>query len=448
MTNLTDDLQGIRSQFVREDYVERVKRRVRQHLSDLEPGAEIEDTHYFNHSAIPDYVLTWPGGARRNVYLRSTYASIVASEDTKNITVGDPVFFSLDQLQEVDEPDFRMSSADVEEAATSSRYTLLTDASASQEIAQTASDDTGSPLSTVVRTNFLKGGRGLVDEPVAAALTDTTAPDAANALIREKFFEDAVVRMERTAAIVSLATVRTVDAGFDDTLEQLLSGTLTTEEVQSILPWVLKHAESDDPRFWRSLGSLFGLEQLESIASEIEGLNVTRLVGASADAWRARRAYVGLHVDADAGAQEDARWQFDNGLLTRLSSGVALRVSTSGNRLQRRPGGQSKRWEDVAGRLEDFAVSSVQLRGIVRDVTLRGRSGNSLHDDVRAATESLEDSYFAEEVELSVIDEEENVTVRVDFPGSLIVAQPALNLSSLVRVADSTLASQTEPNSR
>ena len=441
MTNLTGDLKVIRGQYVREDYVARVKRRVRGHLEELEPGAEIEDTQYFNHSAIPDFVLRWPSGRFRNVYLRSTYASIVAGEDTKNITVGDPIFFSLDESQVVDEPDFRMSLSDIQEAAAVARYTLLTDASASQEIAETALGGNGSPLTTVVRSNFLKGGRGLVDEPVATALTSGSEPGVTNELIREKFFEDAVLRMERTAAIVSLAAVRSVDARFDSTLEELLDGTLTPEEVQSILPWVLNNAQSDDPRFWGSLGSLFALEDLESVGAELSGVDITRLVAASSHKWHAKRAYVGLNVDFDDDSADGVvpRWVFDSGLLTRLTAGVALRISTSGNKLQRRPGGQSKRWEDIETRLDGYEVSAVRLTGVERALTLQARNGNSLHDDIRTTTESMTDSYFAEEVELRLVDEERDVAVRVDFPGSLIVAQPSLSLATLVEVTDATV---------
>ena len=67
-----DFLESLRSAMDTTDqfaYIERVKRVVHRELEGLDPTAQIADTKYFNHSAIPDFILRWPGerGERRAV---------------------------------------------------------------------------------------------------------------------------------------------------------------------------------------------------------------------------------------------------------------------------------------------------------------------------------------------------------------------------------------------
>ncbi|MGW9020462.1 hypothetical protein ACWGOE_03140 [Leucobacter chromiiresistens] len=471
MSDLVEALHAARESYVREDYASRVKEVFREHLEMLEPDAEIEDTLYFNHSAIPDFKLTWGRGAKgkssRDVFLRSSYAAVVAGNETAHITSGDPIFLSISADQVVEESGFAMTKADVSRAARQARYSLLTDAQAFKEIAAPVTDD--NPLSSAVRSNFLRGGRGLVDEPVAERLllTGNDTGESVTDLIRETFFEDAVVRMERTALLVQWAL--SPDEAMDGLAK--IDGAMSTDELRSVLPWLLSRATAprgDD--FWAALGSLFSFEQLESLASELNGMDLTSLVQANLRTWSAKRAYVGLNVDAagnplspaamtpddaieSAGPVQDpgvasSGWRFDSGTLGLALGSTMIRVSNSGYKLKARPGSSTPKWSAAVGRLGGYSLRSASIAGIERAFRIDARESGNVRRDVEAFVNSVEDSYFVSHVEVllpgpDLGDEDTGAEpVSVDFAGGIAVAEHAVQLGALTRAAANLLANE------
>lgn len=469
MSDLVEALHAARESYVREDYASRVKQVFREHLELLEPGADIEDTLYFNHSAIPDFKLTWGRGAKgkssRDVFLRSSYAAVVAGNETVQITSGDPIFLSISADQVIEEPGFAMTKADVSRAANQSRHALLTDAEAFEEIAAPAADD--NPLSSAVRSNFLRGGRGLVDEPVAERLllTGNDAGENVTDLIRETFFEDAVVRMERTALLVQWAmSPHTAVDGLAK-----IDGAMSTDELRSVLPWLLSRAtapKGDD--FWIALGSLFSFEQLESLASELNGMDLTKLVEANRTTWSAKRAYVGLNVDAEGNPVSPANaapdeamessgtehesdadfsgWRFDSGTLGLALGSTMIRVSNSGYKLKARPGSSTPKWSVAVNRLEGYSLRSASISGIERAFRIDARESGNVKRDVETVVDSVEDSYFVSHVDVMLPgpeledDDAGSESASVDFAGGIVVAERAVQLGALTRAAANLLA--------
>lgn len=453
MNQLTTALQEVRAQYVREDYAEHVKQLFRSHLEELEPGAQIEDTLYFNHSAIPDFKLSWRrrGGTvvSRDVFLRSSYASIVAADEPARIRRGDPIFLSISDTQVVEEPGFSMTNDDVARVARNATYAMLTDAHAFDEIASADLDDT--PISSSVRSNFIRGGRGLVDEPVAERLISAGVDGSMTltSLIRESFSEDAVARMERTAQLVDWA----LDPDRVDAESLMIRGAMSTEEVRSVLPWALRRGTlSADSRFWSDLGSLFEFEQLEELTTELQGLDLSPLFEANVDRWSARRAYLGLNVSATGDPSEaQSGWRVDGGTFGLARGSALVRVSTSGNRLKARPGSVIPRWTGLASKLGDYAVRSVSISGIERAVRVDARESSDVLNDVARLTESVSDSYFVDRVEIAlrdVADEEGHVerhNADVDFAGGLIVSPAPVRLSDLTGAALGLLGRVQDP---
>ncbi|GAA3664426.1 hypothetical protein [Microbacterium marinilacus] len=471
MSDLVEALHAARESYVREDYASRVKQVFREHLEMLEPDAEIEDTLYFNHSAIPDFKLTWGRGAKgkssRDVFLRSSYAAVVAGNETVQITSGDPIFLSISADQVVEEPGFAMTKADVSHAASQARYSLLTDVEAFKEIAAPVKDD--NPLSSAVRSNFLRGGRGLVDEPVAERLllSGSDTGESVTDLIRETFFEDAVVRMERTALLVHWAM--SPNEAIDGLAK--LDGVMSTDELRSVLPWLLSRATAPKrDGFWAALGSLFSFEQLESLASELNGMDLTGLVQANLRTWSAKRAYVGLNVDVEgnpvssAAAASDGSiesadpdqesdtgssgWRFNSGTLGLALGSTMIRVSNSGYKLKARPGSSTPKWSATVGRLDGYSLRSASISGIERAFRIDARESGNVRRDVETVVHSVEDSYFVSHVEVMLPgpdlgDEDTGAeSASVDFAGGIVVADRAVQLGALTRAAANILANQ------
>ncbi|MEN0022001.1 MAG: hypothetical protein AAGC61_01880 [Microbacterium sp.] len=468
MSDLVEALHAARESYVREEYATRVKQVFREHLELLEPGAEVEDTLYFNHSAIPDFKLTWGRGATgkssRDIFLRSSYAAVVAGNDTVQITSGDPIFLSISADQVVEEPGFVMTKADVTRAASKGRHSLLTDAEAFKEIAAPVADD--NPLSSAVRSNFLRGGRGLVDEPVAERLllTGNDTGENVSDLIRETFFEDAVVRMERTALLVQWAM--SPDAAVDGLAK--IDGAMSTDELRNVLPWLLSRATAPrGDKFWVALGSLFNFDQLESLASELDGMDLTGLVQANLTTWSAKRAYAGLNVDAGgnpiarASAPDDAvelaepaqeadakinGWRFDSGTLGLALGSTMIRVSNSGYKLKARPGSSTPKWSIAADRLDGYSLRSASISGIERAFRIDARESGNVKRDVETVVDSVEDSYFVSHVDVMLPgpevedDETGSELASIDFAGGIVVAERAVQLGALTQAAANLLA--------
>jgi hypothetical protein len=473
MSDLIKGLQAARESYVREDYAASVKRLFREHFEELEPDAEIEDTLYFNHSAIPDFKLTWGRGASgkssRDVFLRSSYAAVVAGNETSQITTGDPVFLSISADQTVEEPGFTMTTADVARVAGQSDHALLTDAAAFREMAAPVADL--NPLSAIVRSNFMRGARGLVDEPIAERLRATTQDAEGNVtdLIRGNFFEDAIFRMERTALLVQWALSPTTGV---DELPQI-DGSMSTEELRNVLPWLLSQAVAPKgDGFWKALGSLFTLEQLEDLSAELHGVDLTSLVQANLTTWSARRAYLGLNTpsegpsaeqvednegDQEAGLEREMSsspaapdaWRFDSGTLAFLHGPFAVRVGNSGYKLKARPGSSTPKWTDAGDRLEGYAIRAVSVAGIERAFRIEARESGNLKEDVDKVVESVEDTYFVSHVEVLLPGpaDDDNVDldlrpVVVDFAGGIAIANSPVQIGSLVRVATNIMGKE------
>ena len=225
-------------------YIERVKSVVASELRLLDVSAEVADTQYFNHSAVPDFVVTWPSErGERRIFLRDSYESIEAGDDEHYLAKIEPVLLSLDEAA----PDFdRLSPRQVERSA----RTLVTNVEAIEVIGKSAGHDS-SPLANLVRANFIRGARGHIDQARAGALIDTPALELhteslgqqdLHALITDSFFEDAAARITRTARLIDLA----LHATGDDLREGLgsIGGKLSLAELRHLLPWLLTQREA------------------------------------------------------------------------------------------------------------------------------------------------------------------------------------------------------------
>lgn len=439
MNNLADALREARSNYVLDDYANAVKRLMADHLSIMEPEAQIEDTLYFNHSAIPDFVLTWGNEKkRRDIYVRASYAAIMAGDEPGQIDQGDPIFMSLDTEQNYSEPDFKLTPTDLEIAARGKKYTLLTDASALTEIATPAGKST--PLSSAVRSNFLKGARGLVDEPVAEALVegkdDAGGPKVSD-LIRDKFSEDAVFRMERTAALVQWALADSEEQS--NFSSPVLQGKMSTEELRNVLPWMLHQEKlTENPVFWGRLGAMMTFQQLEELSSELDGLDMTSLVRANGHRWLVRRGYLGLNVTEDGEYPTQPVWSFNGGTLGLGLRERMVRVSHSGRKLKSRPGSVSPRWDTVKEHLDEYRLRSVSLAGIERSLTIEARQSDDINSDVVRLAESVADDYFVDKVEVGIpssLEGGEAASIEVDFAGSLASSHVAVPLAAITMLA-------------
>src|SRR4051794_34268958 len=97
--NLTDAVRAAFDQTRFSDIITRVHGAVLERLVELDPTVKIERTNYFNHSFVPDFVMTWPEAnskQSRDIFLRYDLESAQAAGDVSALGGDGGVLLSLD----------------------------------------------------------------------------------------------------------------------------------------------------------------------------------------------------------------------------------------------------------------------------------------------------------------------------------------------------------------
>ncbi|OFI39429.1 hypothetical protein BIU82_13945 [Arthrobacter sp. SW1] len=448
MNDLTAALSAARDEYREEEYVHRVKDLINSKIRELDRDAVVEDTRYFNHSAIPDFVVTWSGEkASRDLYIRGSYASILAAKDVEETGQGDPVFLSLDSNQDFSRENPPILPSMVKEESRKTTHTLLTDVRAMGEMLK-PTGAAATPLAGLVKASFLRGGRGLIDEERAETLVSSSSDSELTALVRENFFENVALKMERTATIVGIALAASSDHSLNDQVLQALEGRLSRSELKAILPWLLTQEHPvEDARFWRRLASMFSFKDLESIAPDLEGLDLGSLVTSSAEVWEAPRAYLGVSsrmmAEDEVARNQLPTWSFRNGILG-VDAGIhRVSFSSDGRVLKGRDEAGAPTWADLREELNAFRLASVNLRGITRSVRVDAEQSDDIRHDVESVASSLNDNYSVSDLALSFSPRETadgSATILIRYGKGLAISEGGATIADMTRASLRVLA--------
>ena len=449
MNDLTAALAAARDEYREDEYVHRVKTLIHAKIRELDRDAIVEDTRYFNHSAIPDFVVTWSGEkASRDLYLRGSYASILAAKDVEATAQGDPVFLSLDSNQDFSQETPPVSPNMVKEESSKTSHTLLTDVRAMGEMLKPA-EASATPLTDLVKASFLRGGRGLIDEERAEALVARSSDSLElAALVRENFFENVALKMERTATIVGIALEASGASSLDEQTLQALAGQLSRSEMKAILPWLLSQERPvQAARFWQRLGAMFSFRDFESIGHDLEGLDVSPLVAASAEVWEAPRAYLGVSsrmtVEDEEASHQLPTWSFRGGVLG-VDAGIhRVSFSSDGRVLKGRDEAGAPAWSDLREGLDAFRLASVNLRGITRSVRVGAEQSDDIRHDVESVADSLDDNYVVSDLAVRFAPRETvdgSATVSIRFGKGLAISEGGATIADMTRASLRVLA--------
>ncbi|KAA1397781.1 hypothetical protein [Aeromicrobium ginsengisoli] len=445
MSTFEEELQAATDTRIPADFISGVKRVVQQRLTSLDPTLRLEDTQYFNHSAIPDFVATWPGEKdSRPIYLRDSYEAVRASQDATVLAAKEPVVLAL-HVQGT-RPDLQTNSNEGRAG-----QVLVTDSAAVDVVR--ADPDADSPLGELVRANFIRGGRGLIDEPRASSLVQLErVPDGGQprdnerttALIGDSFSSDAATRIVRTAQLIALAGTPDLNADQIAQTSELVQGRLSLAELKHLLPWLLQQRRGASETFWRHVGSMMRFEDLESIRSELRELDLTPVIVANAAHWTAKRAYIGVSLPIAGGEDLEARreyWSFVDGALGIDFGEQRLSIAHLGTMLKPRKGTASIPWSRLSPALSGFQIAAVELKGIRRSVTVTAEQSDDIAEDVRDVTESLDDHYSVTRVDLRFAkpDQDGTTDAEVQFENELVVGDHGVAIRDTVRTALSVL---------
>jgi hypothetical protein len=413
------------------EIVETIKSAVIHELEQLDPGARITKTDYFNHSFAPDLVLSWPDKSERSVYLRYNLLSTRAARDLELLGGDKPVIFSLDSSHD----DATVAEA-IEPETQQAAGTLVTNAPAIDgftDFGLVHADDSqvsvSDPLINLFRRNVVRGGRGLLVSDTADRIQ--ARPDSGNfeaeieyindfeSTVSGMFQEDAAFRLQRAASLVRVARTGEFDEDPQQVLASELRGTLSADELRVLLPYLLSRATAvNDQRFWNYLGSMISLENVEELAEHLGSFDLGDLVRANLYTWRAVRSMMSFDADSlDRSADEAPTapsWSIDARMLCARAGRWKVHFTTN----RRRGGGRDDsllaRWDELLPHLQGYAVSAVDLQGITRRVQVSGDSGARVADDVSAIHSSIEDDFKVRSLEI-VPQDDESSAITADF---------------------------------
>jgi len=256
--------------------VSRVKHAVADELGALDPTAKIVSTEYFNHTYVPDFVVSWEDRSERFVFLRTTYDMQAVGEDARLIQAEGPMIFGLTSPEKVP------SELDAALESTSGFFT-------EPEAVESLIGARELPTARMVSNALLQGGRGALVGTEALSLGREVAsglhgarelsvePTARALAAVDEFFDP--VRASRLTRVV-----QAVWEGSEGRLDLFpgkvdLSGRLSESELQYLIDFL----DTDDDVFWKRIGRSLTLGQLEKLRVGDRHLAFNSLVRANLD---------------------------------------------------------------------------------------------------------------------------------------------------------------------
>ncbi len=453
MSTFSEEIAAARETTDPDSYITQVKLAVRKEFARIDESAHLEDTQYFNHSAVPDFIIKWPDRTERRLYLRNSFASIVASGDAVRFNPAKPVVLAISSSGGDGRED---SGNEIAEQSRSAPDTLISDVTAFDAIAgpdgesREVSENVGrgNPVAALVRVNLARGGRGLLTAQRVSELLDVQppSPDQPDSYLEEltqNFSPEAVAKISQTAVLVRVALSGDVSSlGAIDAA----STNLSSSEIFSILPWALDNPEvTDDPAFWRYVGSVITFGEVMNAKDIFEGRDLTRLVKANISTWSGKRAYIGLEnlppqspTDDQVDVRKDGVWSIIGSTIGANFRGQRLHLAHSGTALRGRDSKSAVQWVDLASALTSFKVSSVNLKGIARSININAEESSDVSHDIDIITRSVDDSYYVSKLGLvfPAADEEATIaSVDVNFNHSIISTEKPVALYNLAAAA-------------
>ncbi|WP_141217073.1 hypothetical protein [Rhodococcus sp. 14-2483-1-2] len=445
MSTFVNELAYARSAEDPDSYIAGVKAAVRREFQRIDNTAKLDDTEYFNHSAVPDFVIKWPDKTERRLYLRNSYESIVAANDAVRFNAVRPVVLALNS-----NPAENRVEEEMREQSSAAPETLVADAQSFDAVS--IDDDevvSESPLAGLIRSNLARGGRGLlttsrVSELLSLGTSSTDDSDLTYVeKLSESFLPESVARITRTARLVELA----LGDDFSE-LERLSQedSKLDASEIRKMIPWLIENeGVTRNISFWRYVGSMVDFMDVVSLKEALGGLDLTPLVSANMGKWAGKRAYIGLeNIPSDNATEQEARVRAD-GVWSILGS--TLGVNFGGSRLHLAPSGATLRgrdkksavlWPDLEEALDGFDVLSVSLTGISRSISVNAEESRDVSEDVESIARSVDDTYYVRSLGLgfpAADAEDEIADVKVNFDGQIVAADRSVALADLASVA-------------
>lgn len=459
MVTLTEAVASAESETDPREYMRLVKNAVIASVEEVDDAVTINDTGYFNHSAVPDLVLHWSGRTRaeRPLYLRRSFEEMEAGHDVSRLANAGPVFLSVGpqrppRRQEAGDerrPDTdadRELDADREaredRESTESRLqmgqdanngVLVTTASTLDRFSETAGSRSRSPLAGAVASQLLPAGRGLIDDRRADVVLGATT-DSLQQLV-------GILSDEALASVSNVAHLVTAALGGDLGQLGLDESLLSLEEAGDILPWALTSQDVvGGDAFWQEVARRVNVKMLEQLGEILEGIDLNPLCRAGLNHWMPRAGLLGAAAPDEAGKYRSSpQWMISRKLLTLEVGDAAFRFASYGQAAKALGKVSSVTWEIIRPRIQ-AELRDIRLRGVARSIRLSAEESTDVSGDADNILASVTDRYYVDEVTLRYGLRSEGRDVRVSLGDQTVLNNGSARLRDMLEVLASVAA--------
>ncbi|QHY96651.1 hypothetical protein SSPS47_16205 [Streptomyces sp. S4.7] len=402
-----------------------VKHVVAKELQSLDPKTEIKATDYFNHTFIPDFVLTWGSGNQRptrDIYLRFSVDAPLIRRDLKSLHEESPAFIAISDGA-------RPSGSDPESLAYQYDDCLLSSTAALEAIAR---EDSQTPVTQMLKASLLQGGKGyLIGNSAAEVQRAVSHADAAllrldgpevSASVRSMndYLSPAFSsRIERVMQVMWVSQGGDAERfpGTHETAAALSSGELT-----QILPFLLSLEDVANNDFWRNLGENLSIGHLQELEHWRGSMNLNLLVNANLDRITARGAAVDqIQPDLFDDLDGPPYWEVVDFHLHLRCGAVDFKFVDDRRKIShRKEMGIAPRWFEIEPRLDRYGIEGIEFTSPGSKTRIRSSTTEGLREsmDMQALSEALGEFARVMAVELRWPRSLHNIDI--DFDGSAV----------------------------
>ncbi|WP_405600216.1 hypothetical protein OG741_21405 [Streptomyces sp. NBC_01410] len=426
MDTIDSQIQNALHQTSPESAMRDIKHVVARELQSLDPKTEIKATDYFNHTFIPDFVLTWGSGGQRptrDVYLRFSVDTPLIQRDLESLHEESPAFISISSGRR------SLDSMETEVVTYEYDDCLLSSTAALEKISK---ENSRTPVTQMLKASLLQGGKGyLVGDSAAGVQRAVSHADAALSRLDETEVSASVrtlneflspsfsSRIERVMQVIWVSQGGNTER-FPGTRESVAA--LSSGELTQILPFLLSLEEVVNNSFWRNLGQNLAIEHLQELEHWRGGKNLDLLVNANLDRIKARGAAVD-HVQPDLFDDMDGPpyWEVVDSHLHLRCGEVDFKFVDDRRKISHRTGLDiAPRWFEIERRLDRYGIEGIEFtspgsKTRIRSSTTEGLRGSM---DMQALSEALGELARVMAVELRWPQSRHNI--EIDFDRSAV----------------------------
>lgn len=403
-----------------------IKTDVANRLSALDEQFKIAMTDYFNHSYVPDLVLTWLSSrheqSERHIYIRSSVATPDLPEQVERIHEGRPIFMGVN-------PSPSWPDA-VDQALASSDTALVTEDSAIEQYRPSG----GEAFNIGLGASIARGGKGSLSTGRASDMVARFAEVDRGAEARAD---------ELTAALLDLNEIldeRYAEAFFrylnfiweligldpDQFPISIRSGDLPEADLVRLLERLFQSDPIEEADFWHRLGKHVNLGLLEKLGRQSPHPNLDRLINFNQRSFGGRYAAVMRWMDALEGAR--LAWCIEDGFLELVGGGnMRLRFAIDGSRLARREPVPGPRAGDFLDRLAGRNLVSAQTESGTYRLSIESLREGNLDETIRQIKQALGATARLTSAEVEV----HGTRCRIDFTLRRLRAEETLTVGAL-----------------